>query len=105
DSISQGGGIIESSKDGWKNVVDSLRVRQNDITGLEDGDTIPLLYHDSFMFKDENGNWTIDSKKKNEDLTNNIILFSESVFRKHHMSKITDIMDLLKSHLSEQKVI
>lgn len=105
DSIAQGNPIISSAKQGYKDVINGLRVRQNDTMSGEEGNEIPLIYYDNFMFKDKDGGWKVDIAKKNEDLTSNMILFAESVYRKHHMSNIADIMDMMKLHLSTQQTI
>lgn len=105
DSVAQGNPIISSVKQGYKDIINGLRVRQNDIMLGEDGNHIPLLFYDNFLFKNKDGEWEVDVQKKSEDLTSNMILFAESVYRKHHMSKIADIMDLMKLHLSNQQTV
>ena len=106
DSVAQGDGIVASGKNAAKDFVAGLRVRQNDVQLVEGEDTvIPLLYKDNFKYKDADGKWVTDIAAKNADLTNNLILFSESVFRKKNMLKIVDITESLKMHIAEQEVI
>ena len=106
DSVAQGDGIYASGKNGVKDFMASLRVRQNDVQLVEGEETtIPLLYQDNFMYKNKEGEWVSDVAAKNKDLTNNLILFSEAVFRKKNMLKIADITESLKMHINEQKII
>jgi hypothetical protein len=103
DVFAQGGTV--SVTEGWNEMINGLRVRQNDIMETGDGDVIPLMFYDNFLYKNAEGDWEVNTAKKSEDLTSSMILFAESVYRKHHMSNIQHIMDLLKLHLSEQDVI
>ena len=105
DRWAQDGFFNMMTKDSVREIADSMRIRQNDVMGMEGEDVVPLLYHDNFMYKDKNGDWVSDVGRKTEDLTSAMILFAGSVYRKHHMSNITGIMDALKLHLSEQHVI
>lgn len=107
DALSQGDGFLNAIRSGGEDFIDSMRVRQNDnmISTGEDTQRIPLLYKDNFMYKDKDGNWKSDVKKKNEDLTNNVILFAEAVYRKHNMTKIKDVIESLKLQVHDQNVL
>lgn len=57
------------------------------------------------MYKDKDGQWVSDAASKNADLTNNLVLFSEAVYRKKNMLKIADITESLKMLIEDQKII
>ena len=107
DSIAQGDGIFASGKNAKKDFLNGLRVRQNDSQSM-DGDTskIPLLYYDNFSYYNKKtGKFENSLEKKNEDLTNNMVLFAEAVFRKKNMEEIQDVIEALKGYIEEQKVV
>ena len=106
DSVAQGDGIYASGKNAAQNFLGSLRVRQNDVQLVQGEETtIPLLYKDNFKYKDKDGKWVVDAAAKNKDLTNNLILFSESVYRKKNMLQIADVIESLKMLINEQDII
>lgn len=107
DTLAQNGSLIQAIKTGGQNFWNGMQVRQNEEMLTEDTDdlTIPLLYYDNFMVKQKDGNYAPDMSAKNEDLTNNIILFAESVFRKNNMTQIKDIINALKLQINNGKVI
>ena len=107
DTFAQDGNLLKAFRSGKDDFFNSMRVRQNDEIMTVEGDEtkIPLLYYDNFLFRKKDGSYEMDFTKKNEDLTNNMILFAEAVYRKYRMSQIKDIIESIKLHLGEQKVI
>lgn len=108
DTIAQKGNVLEVLKNSKTSFVNSLKVRQNDMISVEgeEGNDIPLLYKDTFSYYDkESGEWVNGLEKKNLDLTSNLVLFAESVFNKHNMSKIKGTIEGMRLLINNQKVI
>ena len=107
DSIAQGDGIFASGVNAKKDFLAGLRTRQNDSQSMEgESNKIPLLYYDNFRYYNKKtGKYEINMQKKNADLTNNMVLFAEAVYRKKNMTEIRDVIEALKIQIENQKVV
>lgn len=66
----------------------------------DDSNSIPLLYTTKIRNKDGK----IDNNLKSRDLTNNLLLFANSVFKKHELEKVDSLIQLMKHYVAKKKV-
>jgi len=102
--LSQTGNPISTFNQLRKDFSDQFRVEYDGENLHEQEGVIPLLYHNNFLVN-KDGKWIVDEEAKSEDLSSNLILFSEAVHRKKELTDIQSVLEALKSHVSDQPVM